>query len=68
MMVTEESTVADEPVGIDPVNTALPPKGTLAESTVRVTVPTLAWDCLSFSKPPVTISVVSRTAAKAMRQ
>ena len=65
LMVTEVKTVAEEPVGIDPVNTALPPNGTSAESTVRVTVPTDARDLDTFSTAPIIIRAASRDTVPA---
>ena len=65
LMVTEVKTVVEEPVGIDPVNTALPPNGTSDESTVRVTVPTDARDLDTFSIAPIIMRAVRRETVPA---
>ena len=61
----EVSSVAEEPVGIDPVNTALPPNGTSDESTVIVTVPTDARDLDTFSTAPIIMRAVRRETVPA---
>ena len=65
LMVTEVKTVVEVPVGIDPVNTALPPNGTSDESTVSVTVPTAARDLDTFSTAPIIIRAASRDTVPA---